>query len=176
MVARRQFKADVKLFPLLAGRFEANEVVADIAHVALVRNQQGVLNTAAFSKGFGGGGNAGGGSSAPAPAGGKNKGFLIHHLVLKFDQLVYADYSGRSPVVKKYDVNLNREMTEVDSVAKLLSPLTGSALGFAATAFGGMNPKDADALTGALDTLQGAGKKAGESLKNLFHSLDNKKP
>jgi len=172
----RRFKADVKLFPLLGGRFEANEVVADIAYVTVVRNQQGVLNTSAFSNGFGGGAPAKGGANAPASPAGKSKGFLIHHLTLKLDQLVFADYSGRSPVIKKYDVNLNREMTEVDSVAKLLSPLTGSALSLVANAFSGLSPKDADLLSGALDTLQGAGKKTGETLKNLFHSLDNKKP
>jgi hypothetical protein len=54
--------------------------------------------------------------------------------------------------------------------------LTGSALGVMAGAFGGMNPKDAGALSDAIDALQVAGKKAGESLKNLFRSLDNKKP
>lgn len=174
----RQFRADVRLWSLVSGRLVANEVVADIAQVTLVINQQGRLNTLAFANGFsGGGGPSGGGTGgAPAPGGGKSQGFLIHRLTLKFDKLVYADYSRAKPVVRTYDLNLDREMTEVDSVAKIISPLTGPALGVMAGAFGGMTPKDTDALANAVDTLQSAGKKAGESLKNLFRSLDNKKP
>ena len=173
----RQFTADVQLWPLLGGRFVANEIVADIAQVTLVTNPQGVLNTVAFSRGFSGGeARAAGPSGSPAATGGSHKGFMIHRLRLKFDQLVFADYSRSRPVVKTYDLHLDREMTEVDSAAKLLSPFTGAALGLAASALGGMNPKDADALTEAVEVLQSAGKKTGETLKNLFRSLENKKP
>lgn len=173
----RQFKADIRLWSWLGGKFVANDVVADVAQVTLVKNQKGELNSTVFSNGFS--------SQKPAaPAGGnppasnpKSQGFMIHHLVLKFDKLRYADYSraGR-PYLKDYDINLDREMTDVDSMAKLISPLTGSALGLMASAFGGMSPKDADALTQAVDLLQGAGRKTGQSLKNLLQSLDNKKP
>jgi hypothetical protein len=172
----RQFRADVQPLSLMVGRFVANEVVADVAQVTLVKNQQGVLNTAAFTNGVGGNDTKKPATTQPAAPGRQSAGFLIHHLALRFDKLVYADYSRGKPYVKTYDVNLNREMTEVDSVAKLISPFTGPALGAVAAAFGGMSPKDADALTNAVDLLQDAGKKTGESLKNLFHSLDNKKP
>jgi hypothetical protein len=179
-IAVRKFKADVRLWSLVSGPFVANEVVADIAQVTVVKNQQGLLNTSAFSRGFSGGGSRGSGTpnraGPPAQSNEKNRGFLIHRLDLKFDKLVYADYSRGSPVVKTYAINLDRELTEVDSMAKIISPLTGSALGVVAGAFGGMSAKDAGALSDAIDALQVAGKKAGESLKNLFRSLDNKKP
>jgi uncharacterized protein involved in outer membrane biogenesis len=172
----RQFKADLRLWSLISGPLVANDVVADIAHITLVKNRDGVLNTSAFTNGFSGTGSGSGQAGAPAQNGGKRQGFLIHRLSLKFDQLVYADYSRQPPQVRKYNINLNRQMTEVDSVTKIISPLTGSALGVLAGAFGGMSQKDADTLADAVDTLQTAGKKAGESLKNMFRSLDNKKP
>ncbi|HVU16053.1 MAG TPA: hypothetical protein VHD32_03975 [Candidatus Didemnitutus sp.] len=174
----REFKADVRILPLLGGKFVANDVVADIAQVTLVRNQKGILNSTAFASGF---------SSPPAapqnapassspPAASKSPEFMIHHLLLKFDNLAYADYSGARPVTRKYAINLRSEMTEVDSVAKLLAPLSGSALAVMANAFGGLSPKQADLLNSAVNLLQGSGQKAQDSLKNLFQSLDKKKP
>jgi len=172
----REFSADVHLWPLMGGRFVADEVTLDLAQLTVVTNRDGVLNTTAFSRGFSGPqtGTPAGGSS-PASGGG-GRGFLIHKLRLKFGKLVYADYSRSRPVVKAYNVQLDRELTEVDSVAKIASPLTGNALGALAAALGGASPRDASTLNDAVDFLQSAGKKTGESLKNLFRSLDNKKP
>jgi hypothetical protein len=172
----REFKADLRIFPLLEGRFVANDMVADIAQVTLVRNQKGILNSAAFSGGFSREPKPG--PSQPAPAGhsSSGNGFMIHHLLLKFDELVYADYSGSRPVTRKYALNVRSEMTEVDSTAKLLAPFTGPALSVAASALGGLNIEQTDMLNSAGKLLQSTGQKAGDSLKNLFQSLDKKKP
>ena len=88
----RKFRADVNLFSLLSDRYVADEVVIDVTQVTLVRNQQSVLNAVAFQDGLSGNGS---GPAGRQKSSGSKKGFLIKHLVMKFDKLVYADYSGR---------------------------------------------------------------------------------
>jgi len=168
----RGFSAEANLFSLLMGdRYVADVVRIDLARVTLVRNQQGVLNAVAFQNGFSGSHPAG----PMSPAGAK-KGFLIKHLVLKFDKLVFADYSGRKPVVKEYDLMVSRDMGNVDSVTKIISPLTGSALGLVSNAMGGMFGTRPDLLRDTTGLIQDAGKKTGEKLKGLLDALDKRKP
>ncbi len=168
----REFRADVNLFSLLSDRYVADEVRIDLAQVTLVRNQQGTLNAVAFQDGFSGAA----GPSGPAKTSRVKKGFLIKHLVLKFDKLVYADYSGRKPVVKEYDLMVSRDLENVDSVTKIISPLTGSALGLVSNAVGGMFRNRPDLLQDTTGLIQDAGKKTGEKLKGLLDALDKRKP
>lgn len=168
----RQFRADVDLLPLLGNKFVADEIVVDVAQLTLVRNSDGRLNAMVLKDGLTGGQAAG---QPPAP-GGKAPEFLIRHLVLKFDKLVYADYSGNQPVVKDYNLNLQRDLTNVDSVTKIISPFTGAALGVMSNAVGRLFKVEPDLLEQSVNTLQGAGKKTGETLKSIFQSLEKKKP
>jgi uncharacterized protein involved in outer membrane biogenesis len=169
----REFRVAVNLFSLWSDRFVAREVVVDLPQITLVKNQQGVLNATAFRNGFTGRGEAG----QPNQGGtGTKQGFLIRHLVLKFGKLVYADYSGRKPVIKEYNLNLNQDMRDVDSVAKIISPLTGSALGLVSGTIGGLFKGSPDLLKDTTGVIQEAGKKAGEKLKGLLDALDKKKP
>jgi len=168
----RQFRADVNLLPLLADKFDADEIVVDVEQLTLVRNQDGVLNAMAFKDGLTGGHEAG---STPT-AGGRKPTFLIRHLVLKFDKLTYADYSGRSPVVKDYHLSLQRDLTNVDSVTKIVSPFAGAALGVMSDAFGRLFKVPPGLLEQSVAPLQEAGKKTGETLKSILQSLEKKKP
>ncbi len=168
----RQFRADVELLPLLGDKFVADEITVDVAQFTLVRNRDGVLNAMAFKDGLTGRAEAG----APPPVGSKAPAFLIRHLVLKFDRLVYMDYSGRSPVVKDYSLNLRRDLTNVDSITKIISPFTGAALGVMSDAFGHLFKVQPDLLQESVNNLQGAGKKTGETLKSIFQSLEKRKP
>lgn len=167
----REFRADVNLFSLLSDRYVADEVLIDVAQVTLVRNQQGVLNAVAFQDGLSGNGS---GPAGQQKSSGARKGFLIKHLVMKFDKLVYADYSGRKPVVKEYDLMVSRDLNNVDSVTKIISPLTGSALGLVTNAVSGMFRSRPDLLKDTAGLIQDAGKKTGEKLKGLLDSLDKK--
>jgi hypothetical protein len=168
----RKFSADVELLSLLGSKFIADEVVVDLAQLTLVRNKDGVLNAIAFKAGLTGEVAAGQSSAG----GGKSPQFLIRHLVLKFDKLVYADHSGRQPVVKDYNLNLNRDLTNVDSLTKIISPFTGAALGVMSDAFGRLFKVQPDLLQESVNTLQESGKKTGETLKSIFQSLEKKKP
>ena len=167
----REFRADANLFSCFGNRFVADEVVVDIARVTLVRDQKGVLNALAFKEGFSGKE----GAAGPAQSSTKQE-FLIKHPVLKFDRLVFTDHSGRKPVVKEYDLRINSEMRDVDSVQKLVSPFNGAALGLVTESIGNLLKNNPNLLKDVSHTLQDATKKTGEKLEGLLDSLDIKKP
>lgn len=171
-IALRRFKVEAELFPFLSHRFVADEVVVDIEKFSLVRNRDGQLNTEAFRSGITGAKARGDAKADPPKGESPRTEFLIRHLVLKFDRLVMADYSGSKPLIKEYDLQLSREMRDVDSVAKLVSPFAGVML----DATGKLLGAAPSSLSEAVSTLQQAGKKTGESLKKLFQSLEKKKP
>jgi len=168
----REFRADVDLLSLLGSRFIANEIVVDIAQLTFVVNEQGTMNAVAFKEGLSGTGAAGGAKPAAKP----KREFLIRHLVLRFDKLVYADHSGRKPSIKEYILNLRRDMKEVDSVTKIISPFTGTALGLVTNTLSGMFKGRPDLLKELASPWQDAGKKTGEKLKGLLDSLDKRRP
>ncbi len=171
----RQVRANTELFSLFSDRLVIDDAVLDVAKVTLVTDAQGRSNVLLLKNGSSGKPEAAP-KEAPAPTAHHDQKFLIKHLVLKCDQLVYCDYSNGRHAVKSYDLRLNRELRDVDSVAKLINPLTGSALSIVANALNGVGKGNPDALKDVLGTLQDAGRKTGETLKNLFHSLENKKP
>lgn len=170
----REFRVDADLLPLFSKRLQADEVVVDVAQVTLVKNKDGVLNAVAFKEGLAGKEQPG--SEQPKSGGGEAPKFFIKHLVLKFDKLVYADYSGGRPSVKEYNVGIARDLENVDSVAKIVSPFTGAALGVVTDAVGGMFKGASQLLQGAGGLIKDSGQKAGETLKGLIHSLEKKKP
>jgi len=147
-------------------------VVVDVAQVTLVKNKDGVLNAVAFKDAL-----AGPATPEPAPKEpAKKTEFHIKKLVLKFDKLTYADHSGRKPSVKEYNLAINRELTDVDSVMDLVSPFSGAAFAVVSDAVGGMLSGGKEMLLEANKLLQDGGKKAGETLKGLMQSLEKKKP
>ena len=165
----RRFKVDAELRPLLSHRFVTDELIVDVERLSIVRNQDGVLNTEAFRNGI----TAATKTKSDQPKGESQKTeFLIRHLVLKFDHLTIADYSGKKPLIKDYDLQLERELYGVDSVAKLINPFVGVAL----NATRGLFDATSGNLDQTLNSLQQAGKKTGESLKKFFQSLEKKKP
>lgn len=169
----RELRVDADVLPLLRGRFEADEVAVDVASVTLVRNQQGALNATVFEQGLKGPAAA---EPKPAPSPqpkGPGPQFMIRRLALRFDQLTYADHSGRRPTVRDYKLGVNRELRDVDRVSDLLVPFQGAALGLMADALQGLFPGAKDFLNDATHLLKDTGKKATETLKGL---LEKAKP
>jgi hypothetical protein len=170
-VELREFRADANLLSLLGNRFIANEIVVDVAQLTLVVNQQGAMNAVAFKEGLAGRET----TDAAKPTPRARQEFLIRHLGLRFDKLVYADYSGRRPNIKEYNLSLNRDMRDVDSVTKIISPFTGNVLGLVTNTLGGMFKGNPDLLKELASPLQDAGKTTGEKLKGLLDSLDKRR-
>jgi hypothetical protein len=159
---------------LLGGKLNADELVVDVAQVTLVKNKDGVLNAVAFKDGLAGKPEKEP-AEKPSSSGGKTE-FFIKKMVVKFDKLTYVDYSGRTPAKKEYNLAINRELTDVDSVMKIISPFSGAAFGVVSDAVGGMLGGAKNLMFDAGGALKDGGKKAGESLKNLMQSLEKKKP
>lgn len=171
----REFRADAKLFSLFGERLEADEVVLDVARVTLVRNREGGLNAVRFKDGFAGEPTPAGQPPPPKPgeAGAAPK-FLIKRLVVRLDQITYADHSGRQPRVREYPVAINRELTDVDSVAELINPLYTANVAVVSEALGGMFADSVEMLKGTGDVLKDAGQKATETVKGFLDKLKPK--
>ncbi|HVZ65239.1 MAG TPA: hypothetical protein VG936_11755 [Lacunisphaera sp.] len=164
----REFRADVNLLSLLGDRFVADEIVVDLPKLTLVVNERGAWNATIFKDGLAG-------ASRPASSSSK-RSFLIRHLVLKFDQLVFADYSGARPARREYNLALRRDLHDVDSVTKIVSPFTGAVLGIVSNAIGSMFKDRPDVLTELARPVRDAGTKTGEKLRGLLDSLDKRRP
>lgn len=164
----REFSAEVNLLSLLGDRFIAEEIVVDLPKLTLVVNERGAWNAAVFKEGLAGAPKAG--RSMP------KQEFLIRHLVVKFGQLVYADYSGSKPDRREFYLGLRRDLHDVDSVTKIVSPFTGTVRGIVSHAMGGMFKDRPDVLTELASPVREAGTKTGEKLKGLLDSLDKRRP
>jgi len=173
-VDMRRFSADVELRSLFSDRFVADEIELDVARVVLVRDQRGKLNAMEFSNALSGTPDSGG---ARKDGGTKQQAFLIKHLKLKFDRMTYADYSGGGkPVTKEYKLGIDQELRDVDSVAKLIAPFTGTSLALINDALPAKYKLDPGVMQNITDMLKGAGKKTEETFKGLLDSLEKKKP
>ncbi len=171
-VELREFRADAKLFSLFGSRIEAEEVVVDVAHVTLVRNAQGQLNAVRFKDGFAG--EPAAKEPAPQDKTGPASPFLIKRLVVRLDRITYIDHSGRRPVTKEYPLAINREVRDVDTVAKLISPLYTANVAVVTEALGGMFKDSVELLKETTGALKEAGQKAGEAVKGLLDKLKPK--
>jgi hypothetical protein len=175
-VELRELRANAKVMALLRGRFEADEVVVDIARVTLVRGEQGELNAVAFKNSAAGAEAVPDKKAAPPKDADESSGFHIARLTMRFDQLVYADFSGRRPSEKRYDLRIDREMRDVDTVAELLSPFSGAAASVLLDAIPGVSGEKQDLLKSAAEALKESGNKAGEVVKGMLNSLEKLKP
>jgi len=170
----RQFKADGSLASFFSSKIVANDVILDVARCTVVRDKKGEVNATLFSNALNGKSSSPTTDSAQrTPA--KTKEFLIKHMVLKFDTLVYADYTGATPTTREYDLKLNSELRDVDSVAKIVKPITSASIGVLADALSGALNGRTSLLKDATGAIEDAGKNAGKKLKGLLDSLDKKK-
>lgn len=168
----REFKADVKLFSLFGDRLEIEEAVLDVPQVTLVRDRNGTLNAVKFKDGFVGA-DAPKESPSPSEAKGETK-FFIKRLHVKVGKITYADHSGRRPAVREYPVNIDRELTDVDTIAELISPLYTADIGVVSEALGGMFSDSVEMLKGTGEALKDAGQKATEAVKGFLDKLKPK--
>jgi len=172
----RTFRAEVSVLSLFGDRLEAGEVVVDVARVTLVRDRSGTLNAITLKDGLGAGAPPPPGVKPPATTGGQQPApkFMIRRLVVRLDRVTYADHSGSQPVVRDYPVAIKRELTDVDSVAKLISPLYSANVAVVTEALGGMFADSLALLKDTGSALKEAGQKAGEAVKGFLDKLKPK--
>jgi hypothetical protein len=185
------FKTAVEAGSIFSDRVVVKEAVFDVAFIAVVTNAQGQTNVEAFKNGVHAANPEGTSpdqkdQSAPAAPEAKTppKQFLIHHLVVKLDKIIVADYSGPEPKVHEISVNINRTFTEVTDLRQISVPL------LADLSVGGVGKLANNILDLVIPTpileqlgvvakgtggiLQGTGQKTKDLLKGLFDSLEQK--
>jgi hypothetical protein len=162
----REFRIDTQLFSLFGRRPVVDEAVVDVAEVAVVKNQEGLVNAALFQERL-----VGSSPSRPAATEKPPRDFLIRRLQVRFDRLVTADYSRRKPEVQEFHLNFNRSYENVTSMKQLTAPLADIFIPVAG-AIDGMLPEAGVVLRAADDKIMETGRKAGETMKGLFEALE----
>jgi hypothetical protein len=152
---------------LFTRRWEIDRATLNIAAIAIVRDQHGLVNVRLLRSGLGGRSP----DQPPPAANPAGREFLIRHLDLRLDRLVVADYSKRTPVVREFNLNFRHTYMNVTSAKQLAEPLAGAFANLAG-AIDSVMPELGEVLRTTGGMLEEAGRKAGEAVKGLFESLE----
>lgn len=178
-VQLREFRAAGDLLSLWSDRIVLDELVLDVRRLALVRRADGRSNAELFEQNLG--------LLAPAPVAPASipsastppqaaaasvtvatpvRSFLIRRFVLRFDQLVLADYSGAKPDVREFNLALDQHYENVTAGKQLLVPdvLKRVAADNLGPALARVVPGDFGRALG--DTARDAAKTGGALLKD----------
>lgn len=164
----REFRADARLFSLFGRRPVIDDAVLDVAGISLVKDERGLINAKVFEQGLAGSSRD---QRQPPAEIKKEREFLIRRLQIRFDRLVIADYSGRTPDVREFDLNFSHIYENVTSVTQLTAPLA-DLLAPVTGAIGSVLPEAGATLRAARDTVRESGRKTGEAVKGFFEALE----
>lgn len=176
----REFDAEADLVSLFTSRPVVDRLTLDIGLLALVRRADGRTNVEVF-RGYLEA-PAEPGLPPPAAAARPARAFTIRKLTVRFDRLLLADYTGRSPVVREYPVKLDRTFTHVTDSRQLLLPESLGQLFALGGAVGGLLPEDigrvlGNALDSGRDLLRGVSRPSTEAFRGFSDALEeSKKP
>lgn len=116
----------------------------------------------------------------PAPAPKKLGPFFIQRLELKVDHVLVADYFGRNPTSREYNLKVDQIYFNVSDAKQLLTPATVKSIAPAATAIGALVPGDLGKILGAAAgnlNLRDTPKKTTDAVKSLVDTLEeSRKP
>ena len=169
-VELREFSGEADVWSLFSERPVLDDLAVDVRRVTLVRRADGRSNAEVFQEnlfGLTGATSPARGvaqtSVAPSPPARK---FLIRRLALRFDQLVVADHSGKTPVVEEFNLGLDQHYENVTDAKQLLVPevLRRLAAANLAPALGGLVSGDFGRALGV--AVQGATARGTEMLKD----------
>ncbi len=204
----REFSCDLEMWTLLTHDIIFAEVTLDIAKVELVQRRGQEGNIELFEERLAG--------RSPSPRSGsadahaissprplstvavrapvrpnpEDKTYMTRKLILRFDQLVVAQYTDpdQPPVIKEYDLHLRQTYMNFSDPKQLLVPavLRGLAAAHADFRVGDLVSGDfdralgnfaRDAASNGREAIKGAGKKTTETVKGLIDKLeDSRKP
>lgn len=177
----RQFSADAEILTLFTDRPVFTSMTIDLAKVTLVKRDANHTNAASFEHNL----TAPGDPTLPVPSR-TAKGFLIRRLVVRIDEVVINDYSGREPTRQDFKLGINQTFTDVTGVRQLMIPAVLEGLLPVGAAINGLLPGAlGQAVTEVVKEVSksGAGlindasRKTGEKIKGYFDALEeSKKP
>lgn len=171
----REFKANADVVSLFSSEPVFDTMTLDLAHVTLVKREDGTTNAEAFEQ------NLNDASKRLRPVQPSRK-FMIHRLDLKIDRLTIADHSLRRPSIKEFPLHLHQNYVDVTDLTQLLGPAVLKNLAPVATAVGGLIPGElgkalGDATKSGADLLKNAGRRTEDKVKGFFDALEeSKKP
>jgi hypothetical protein len=125
----RELRIDFDIMPLLRGRFVADDFFLDLAQLTVVRSEEGENNVMLFkAKLRPPKEKVPGDPDAPPPPPPENMGMVVRKATVRFDKLVYADYAGRRPRVRRFDVALKQDYRDIRGLESFVAPLGGAPL------------------------------------------------
>lgn len=109
----RSFAADLEWWSLLGERWVIDRLDVEVREVALVKRANGPTNLAAFRSGVAG--------ATPTPAAAKSP-VMIKRLHVRFESLVLADHTVAPPRVRRYQLGIDQEFSNISHLGQLLVP------------------------------------------------------
>jgi hypothetical protein len=187
-VELREFSMETEVWSWLSDRPVIDRFTADVRKVTLVRRPDGKSNAEILQRALFGEERATTSGPAAGSAATPPRPWLIRRLVLRFDRLVIADYSGVKPVVQEHALGLDQRYENVTEAKQLLVPevLRGLAAVDLGPTLGRLVPGElgralgdkvrAGAAQGA-EAFKEAGLQAADLLKGLREKLEeSRKP
>jgi hypothetical protein len=187
-VELREFSMEADLWSWMSDRLVIDALTADVRKVTLVRRPDGKSNAEILRRTLFGEERVAAGGPAVGPAATPPRPWLIRRLVLRFDRLVIADYSGAKPVVQEHVLGLDQRYENVTEAKQLLVPevLRGLAAVDLGPTLGRLVPgefgralgeKARAAAAHGVDAFKEAGVQAADLLKGLREKLEeSRKP
>lgn len=173
----REFSANVQIASVFSDRLIFDRMVVNVANVTLVKRADGTTNAEALKA------NLTVHDTKVLVAKAKPaRPVLIHHLDLRIDRLVVADYTLRRPTRRDFVLNLKQAYVDVTELDQLFAPAVLKTLAPVATAISGLIPGDVGKALGeagksGADLLQEAKRKTETRVKGFFDALEeSKKP
>lgn len=169
----REFRANARLFSLFSQQVVIDDAILNVADVSIVKDRNGLVNTSAFQSGLLGppASQRPVGPERPADVKHLERQYLIKRLQVRFDRLTIADYSKHRPDVREFALNFSHTYVNVTSTRQLAAPLA-DVVNPIAGAIGNLLPESGAALRTIGDTVKETGRKAGDTVKGFFQTLE----
>lgn len=184
----REFSMEADVWSWLTDRPVIDRLTADVHKVTLVRRPDGKSNAEILQRTLVGEARLATGAPAAGSVAAQPGRWLIRRLVLRFDRLVIADYSGEKPVVQEHVLGLDQRYENVTDAKQLLVPevLRGLAAVDLGPTLGRLVPGELGRALGdkvragaaqGTEVLKEAGLQAADLLKGLREKLEeSRKP
>ncbi|MBU0651123.1 hypothetical protein KKC59_04345 [bacterium] len=183
MIDMPELYVSYSAFPLLTKKIHIKEARLDLKEFMVVKNEKGEVNLDSLKgvKTEEGKKKIEKKEESKKPSG--KMSFKVDLLKLKIGKALYKDYSvdPENPSVKEYNINIDEEYKDIDSVTKIvqiivfktLSPTNiGNLVNFGVNQLG---DQLGGTLKGGTKTITDTANKAIDSVKNVFGGLFGKK-
>jgi len=165
----RSFEAEVAMWPLFNNEVEIVTLTLDVRQLTLVKRAADLTNLDVFRAAL-----VAGESKRPT-----NPSVLIRRLRMRFDTLVFVDYTEAKPRVSTYRLGFDQQFSNISSAGQLFVPavLRGLSERNAASSLADFLPTDLVGLLGGAGKtgsgfLKSAERKANDTFRGFLDKLE----